>query len=64
MCMGTCGWCVCISKKLLIFSIKLFDNKNLPERSKCNLPLYISFVNKQNITCFIDILYTIVYLIQ
>ena len=44
MCMGTCGWCVCISKKLLIFSIKLSRNKNLPERSKCNLSLYISFL--------------------
>ena len=44
MCMGTCGWCVCISKKLLIFSIKLFDNENLPERSKCNPSLYISFL--------------------
>ena len=44
MCMGTCGWCVCISKKLLIFSIKLFDNENLHEPSKCNPSLYISIL--------------------
>ena len=44
MCMGTCGWCVYISKKFLIFSIKLFDNKNLSESSKCNPSLYISFM--------------------
>ena len=44
MCMETCRWCVCNSKKLLLFSIKLFDNKILPECSKCNPSLYISFL--------------------
>ena len=59
MCMETSGWCVCFSKKL-IFSIKLFDNKNLPERTKCNPSLhivsnYVIIVNKRNIMCFEDI---------
>ena len=42
--METCGWCVCIFKTLLIFSIKLFDNKDLLECSKCNPSLYISLL--------------------
>ena len=68
MCVGTCGWCVYISKKLLMFSIKLFDNKNLFESSKCNPSLYIVsnyviIVNKQNIMCFTDISYKLIYLI-
>ena len=55
MCMGTCGWCVCISKKLLIFSIKLFDNKNLPERSKCNQSIVVHIISNNEILCALQI---------
>ena len=36
--------CVRLLKIINIFSIKLFDKKNLPECSKCNPLLYISFL--------------------
>ena len=36
--------CVRLLKIINIFSVKLFDSKNLPVCSKCNPLLYISFL--------------------
>ena len=44
MCMRTRGLCVGISKILLIFSIKLFENQDSSESSKRDVFLCISFV--------------------